>query len=103
MNGAAVRGAGAGGEGRPDAVHMADGSKELQKELQKGDGRAAAGRPIDPDAMSPKARRAYELFLQGYNCAQSVAGAFAGEMGLPQETVMRMACGFGGGIGRLRD
>lgn len=56
-----------------------------------------------PAAMSPRAQRAYELFLQGYNCAQSVAGAFAGEMGLPPETVMRMASGFGGGIGRLRE
>lgn len=56
-----------------------------------------------PEALSPKAQRAYELFLQGYNCAQSVAGAFADEMGLPPETVMHMACGFGGGIGRLRE
>lgn len=56
-----------------------------------------------PEALSPKAQRAYDLFLQGYNCAQSVAGAFADEMGLPPETVMRMACGFGGGIGRLRE
>lgn len=71
----------------------------------KGEGPAAAGAnaPAAPEAMGPKARRAYALFLQGYNCAQAVAGAFADEMGLPTETVMRMASGFGGGIGRLRE
>ena len=63
----------------------------------------AENRSVGPAAMSPRAQRAYALFLQGYNCAQSVAGAFADEMGLPLETVMRMASGFGGGIGRLRE
>ncbi len=53
--------------------------------------------------MSEKAARARELFLQGYNCAQSVAGAFAEEMHLPLDTVTRMVSGFGGGFGRLRE
>ena len=53
--------------------------------------------------MGEKGQRAYELFLQGYNCAQAVAGAFADEMGLPLEVAARMASGFGGGIGRLRE
>lgn len=53
--------------------------------------------------MNEKAQRAKALFLEGYNCAQAVAGAFAPEMGLPLDTVARMAGGFGGGMGRMRE
>ena len=53
--------------------------------------------------MSEKGKRAKALFEQGYNCAQSVAGAFAEEMGLPLETVARLASPLGGGIGRMRE
>lgn len=53
--------------------------------------------------MSVKGRKAQELFLQGYNCAQAVAVAFADEMGLSPDTVARMVSGFGGGMGRLRE
>ncbi len=53
--------------------------------------------------MSQKGKDARTLFEQGYNCAQAVAGAFAAEMGLPQETVVRMVSPFGGGMGRLRE
>ena len=49
------------------------------------------------------AQKAQELFCAGYNCAQAVAGAFSEEMGLPQETVMKMASGFGGGMGGMRE
>lgn len=53
--------------------------------------------------MSAHGDEAYRLFCSGYNCAQSVAGAFADELGLPLETVARMVSGFGGGFGRLRE
>lgn len=49
------------------------------------------------------AAKARELFQQGYNCSQSVAGAFHEEMGLPLETTMRLASSFGGGMGGLRE
>ena len=49
------------------------------------------------------ATKARELFCSGYNCAQSVAGAFAEEMGLPLETVTKLASGFGGGMGGMRE
>ena len=48
------------------------------------------------------ATKARELFCSGYNCAQAEAGAFAEEMGLPLETVTKIASGFGGGIGHAR-
>lgn len=50
-----------------------------------------------------KADRARALFLEGYNCAQSVAGAFAGEMGLTLPQAVRLASALGGGVGRLRE
>ncbi len=50
-----------------------------------------------------KGEQARELFLQGYNCTQSVAGAFAEETGLDFETAVKLASPFGGGMGRLRE
>ena len=47
--------------------------------------------------------KAAELFLQGYNCAQSVAVAFSDVTGLEETAAARMVSGFGGGIGRLRE
>jgi len=46
---------------------------------------------------------AYENFLKGYNCTQAVAAAFADELGLDEKTAARISCGFGGGMGRLRE
>ena len=48
--------------------------------------------------MSEKAQRAKALFLEGYNCAQAVAGAFAPEMGLSVDAAARLASGFGGAV-----
>ena len=50
-----------------------------------------------------KAKSAGELFSQGYNCSQSVVGAWAEEIGLDKNTALKIACGFGGGMGRLRE
>lgn len=47
--------------------------------------------------------RAKELFLEGYNCSQAVAGAYAKEMGMEFQTVVKMVSPFGGGMGRLRE
>ena len=53
--------------------------------------------------VTAKVERARDLFLQGYNCAQSVAAAFAPEMGMDEKTVLRLASGFGGGVGGTRN
>ena len=53
--------------------------------------------------QTEKGQEARRLFESGYNCAQSVAGAFAEEMGLPRDTVFRLASPFGGGMGRMRE
>lgn len=47
--------------------------------------------------------KAAELFLQGYNCAQSVVVAFCDVTGLEEDFAARMASSFGGGMGRLRE
>lgn len=46
---------------------------------------------------------AYENFLKGYNCTQAVTVAFAEELGLSEDTAARLSCGFGGGMGRMRE
>ena len=50
-----------------------------------------------------KGDRAYENFLKGYNCTQAVTVAFAEELGLNEQTAARLSCGFGGGMGRMRE
>lgn len=50
-----------------------------------------------------QAEKARELFEKGYNCAQSVTGAFAEEMGMDIDTAARLSSAFGGGLGRLRE
>ncbi|MBQ8181610.1 MAG: C_GCAxxG_C_C family protein [Ruminococcus sp.] len=52
--------------------------------------------------MSERADRAKSLFFEGYNCAQSVIGAFADLYDLDFDTAMRISDGFGGGMGRMR-
>lgn len=46
---------------------------------------------------------AAELFMKGYNCAQSIAVAFCDETGLTEQQSARMVSGFGGGMGRMRE
>lgn len=48
-------------------------------------------------------RQAQELFKQGYNCSQAVAGAFAETVGLDRQLLLRLAASFGGGFGRKRE
>ena len=50
-----------------------------------------------------KADLARKYFLEGANCAQATAGAFAEECGMPPETIFKLVSGFGGGVGRLRE
>lgn len=46
---------------------------------------------------------AKQKFLEGYNCSQAVACAFADEMNMDEETVKCLTIGFGGGMGRMRE
>ena len=47
--------------------------------------------------------QAGQLFLNGCNCAQAVLVAFCDVTGLEPEFAKKLSCGFGGGLGRLRE
>ncbi|MBQ2951131.1 MAG: C_GCAxxG_C_C family protein [Prevotella sp.] len=47
-------------------------------------------------------KKAEDLFMQGYNCAQSVTAAFADIYGYTEEQALKLSASFGGGIGRMR-
>ena len=53
--------------------------------------------------MTKHDEKAYELFRQGYNCAQAVLLAFGDVTGLDDETAARLSSSFGGGLGRMRE
>lgn len=53
--------------------------------------------------MTNKQILAAELFYKGYNCAQSVAGAFADELNMSLEALVAASAAFGGGFARTRN
>ena len=46
---------------------------------------------------------AVQLFSQGFNCAQAVLGSFAERAGMDRLTALKVAGGFGAGMGRLQE
>ncbi len=53
--------------------------------------------------MTKHSQKAAELFKQGYNCSQSVVGAFCEELGIDFDTAIKLVSPLGGGMGRLRE
>lgn len=53
--------------------------------------------------VEEREQRALELFKQGYNCCQAVAMTFSDVLGMEPGQVARIAIGFGGGMGRMRE
>lgn len=53
--------------------------------------------------MKSPAETASEKFLSGFNCAQSVLWAFAPQLGLASDDALKIACGFGAGMGRRQE
>ena len=53
--------------------------------------------------VEEREQRARDLFSAGYNCCQAVAMTFADVIGLTEDEVARLASGFGGGMGRMRE
>lgn len=47
-----------------------------------------------------RSEKALSHFDNKFNCSQSVLVAFADELGLTEDESLRVACAFGGGIGR---
>ena len=73
-------------------------------------GAAPTSAKPDPDAWkkelvgkSKKVQKAITNHHNKYNCAQSVACAFAEDLGMDEETVFRMMEGFGFGMGAMHE
>lgn len=50
-----------------------------------------------------RSEKAQDLFLSGYNCAQSVLLSFADDLKFSQEMAQKMSAGFGGGMGKQQE
>lgn len=53
--------------------------------------------------MSERTEKATALFKSGYTCSQAVVLAYCDLFGLDEKTAANVACGLGGGMGRLRE
>lgn len=50
-----------------------------------------------------RVEEAVRLFESGFNCAQSVFGAYADLFGMDQETALKLTSPMGAGMGRMRE
>lgn len=50
-----------------------------------------------------KSAAAVDKFLEGYNCAQSVIYSFCDDLKLEKNIALKIACGFGAGMGRKEE
>lgn len=57
---------------------------------------------VSETAMT-KRQIAEQNFLDGYNCTQAVVMAFADELGVDRDILVKVSSSFGGGFGRLRE
>ncbi len=53
--------------------------------------------------MTKQGELAAAYFKKGYNCSQSVAAAFAPDLGISEALALQLSSGFGGGVGRMRE
>ena len=53
--------------------------------------------------MKTKSEIAVQKFLEGYNCAQSVFYSFCDDLGFDKNVALKLACGFGAGMGRKEE
>ena len=53
--------------------------------------------------MKPTEEKAVQSFKSGLNCAQAVLTAYSDNLGFDHKLALSIACGFGGGMGRLQE
>jgi C_GCAxxG_C_C family probable redox protein len=58
---------------------------------------------VNAEEIMDRSERAVARFVSGYNCAQSVLFAFCEDVGLDQNKALKIACGFGAGMGRKEE
>jgi len=51
--------------------------------------------------MNTKPEQAVNMFQEGSNCSQAVISVYAEESGLSRNIALKIAQGFGGGLGRM--
>jgi C_GCAxxG_C_C family probable redox protein len=61
------------------------------------------GRPKKGEGMKTKRDIAVAKFLEGYNCAQAVFYSFCDDLRFEKNAALKMACGFGAGMGRKQE
>jgi C_GCAxxG_C_C family probable redox protein len=54
------------------------------------------------EKIEKRGDQAKELFLSGYNCSQAIVSAFSDRIGGDADWLRKAVCGYGGGVGRLR-
>ena len=58
---------------------------------------------MEKEEIEARAKRAVELFKQGFNCSQAVFASCADLYGIDDEALaLRLSASFGGGMGRMR-
>ncbi len=50
-----------------------------------------------------RSERAVAKFVSGFNCAQSVLFSFCDDLGVDTDNALKLACGFGAGMGRKEE
>ena len=50
-----------------------------------------------------RSEQAVSKFIEGYNCAQSVLFSFCDDLKIDRDKALKMACGFGAGMGRKEE
>ncbi len=58
---------------------------------------------ITEEIIEERVAKAIGLFKEGYNCSQSVVGAWADLYNMDPQMLMKLATSFGAGIGRMRE
>jgi len=53
--------------------------------------------------MKSKSEIAVEKFREGFNCAQTVVYSFCDDLQFEKNTALKIACGFGAGMGRKEE
>jgi C_GCAxxG_C_C family probable redox protein len=53
--------------------------------------------------MTTKVEIAKSKFIEGFNCAQSVLYSFCDDLNFDKEIALKLACGFGAGMGRKEE
>jgi len=53
--------------------------------------------------MKSKGEIAVQKFLEGFNCAQAVFYSFCDDLRFEKNTALKVACGFGAGMGRKEE